>query len=167
MHASFHVRRAVCSARRVGLLHRNVLCRKKNEHLSEPGNALLLAYHGYLCSVLSLRPLPVVTVGANLLISFFHSELHTHTTHIHIPTHKQCLQKVFTPLDFCHILLCYILNLKWINHDCREQIFSYIKMRERETQTETETETETETDCLVAPDVFPNPGSIYPKLVVS
>ena len=26
----------------------------------------------------------------------------------------QCLQKVFTPLDFCHILLCYSLNLKWI-----------------------------------------------------
>ena len=26
-----------------------------------------------------------------------------------------CLQKVFTPLDFCHILLWFSLNLKWIN----------------------------------------------------
>jgi hypothetical protein len=26
----------------------------------------------------------------------------------------QCLQKVFTPLDFFHILLCYTLNLKCI-----------------------------------------------------
>uniref|UniRef100_A0A8C7VNZ5 Growth arrest specific 7 n=1 Tax=Oncorhynchus mykiss TaxID=8022 RepID=A0A8C7VNZ5_ONCMY len=29
-------------------------------------------------------------------------------------TDIQCLQKVFTPLDFLHILLCYSLNLKWI-----------------------------------------------------
>ena len=29
-------------------------------------------------------------------------------------THLQCLQKVFTCLDFFHILLCYGLNLKLI-----------------------------------------------------
>uniref|UniRef100_A0A673WF72 Growth arrest specific 7 n=1 Tax=Salmo trutta TaxID=8032 RepID=A0A673WF72_SALTR len=29
-------------------------------------------------------------------------------------TDIQCLQKVFTPLDFLHILWCYSLNLKWI-----------------------------------------------------
>ena len=27
---------------------------------------------------------------------------------------RECLQKVFTPLDFSHMLLCYSLNLKWI-----------------------------------------------------
>ena len=28
----------------------------------------------------------------------------------------QCLQKVFTPLHFSHIFICYILNLKWIKY---------------------------------------------------
>jgi hypothetical protein len=32
----------------------------------------------------------------------------------HAPFITQCLQKVFTPLDLFHILLCYSLNLKLI-----------------------------------------------------
>jgi hypothetical protein len=32
--------------------------------------------------------------------------------------HVQCLQKVFTPLDFFHILLCYSLNVKCIKWRC-------------------------------------------------
>ena len=40
--------------------------------------------------------------------------------------HIQFLQKVFTPLDFCHVLLCYSLNLKWMKlnlffcHQCTQ-----------------------------------------------
>ena len=28
--------------------------------------------------------------------------------------YTQCFQKVFTPLNICHLFLCYSLNLKWI-----------------------------------------------------
>ena len=63
-------------------------------------------------------------------------------------THTRCLQKVFTALDFCHILLSSSLNLKWIKfsyfvtdrhkipHNDRENMFLEIfdKLIKREMQ---------------------------------
>ena len=44
------------------------------------------------------------------------------TVHIHLLDRNkgctQCIQKVLTPLDLSHILLCYSLNLKWIQLKC-------------------------------------------------
>lgn len=38
--------------------------------------------------------------------------------HSHAHTFIQCLQNVFTQLNFFHILLCYSLNLKGTKHIC-------------------------------------------------
>ena len=38
-------------------------------------------------------------------------------SHNKVMNKLQCLQKVFTPFDLLHYLLCYSLNLKWIQFD--------------------------------------------------
>ena len=40
------------------------------------------------------------------------------TSIVMAPSQLQCLQKVFTSLDFLHILLCYSLNLTFIQFRC-------------------------------------------------
>ena len=76
-----------------------------------------MAWHGIhvFLSPAGFKAIILCLFADLILASFFYSKAYrAHVGAYTCVVTSQCLQKVFTLLDFGHILLCCSLNLRWI-----------------------------------------------------